>query len=268
MKKMIVGLIFAVACGLFPASAFAAGGVSLSTSAMTIEEGETGTFTISAVNVIGDVTIVSSNVGVARVSAGEWGTGMVDEGQTKTGVITVTGVSEGSAIITLTLDAATFDGEDLAGQTRTVAVNVVRKVNGNNDDGGGSVPSGSEASSNVGVVSGGASGVGNAGSASGGNDSVGRSDQSGSAGLSNQSDSENAESGSEDKKVGEAKNGTSQNSSSKEKQGAKSQGDDKRDDSKDNKSSKGVLAWGIVAAVVVVLGAGGAVYFVKRNKRR
>lgn len=126
MKKIIYGFVLTIFC-LFPINVFASGNISVSPSSLTIEEGSSKTFTILAVNTIGDVTIVSSNSGVASVSASEWGTGMVEEKQTKSGTITVTGKSIGSAMITLTLDAATFDGEDLAGQIRTVSVNVIEK---------------------------------------------------------------------------------------------------------------------------------------------
>ena len=127
MKKLITNLILVAVFMLFPVSVFASGNISASPSSLSIEVGSSKTFTITATNTIGDVSISSSNTGVAMVSTGEWGTGMVDEGQTKSGSITVTGVSVGTATITLTLDAATFDGEDLAGQKRTVTVTVVAK---------------------------------------------------------------------------------------------------------------------------------------------
>ena len=126
MRKVFNKLFLALLL-LFPTSVFAAGSISASPTSLTIEVGSSKTFTISAYNAIGDVSISSSNSGVASVSTGEWGTGMVDEGQNKTGIITVTGKSVGTATIILTIDAATFDGDDLAGQTRTVNVNVVAK---------------------------------------------------------------------------------------------------------------------------------------------
>ena len=126
MKKVFNKLFLAILL-LFPISVFATGSVSVSPTSLDIEVGSSKTFTISAYNTIGDVSISSSNSSVASVSTGEWATGMVDEGQTKTGTITVTGKSVGTATITLIIDAATFDGDDLAGQTRTVTVNVVAK---------------------------------------------------------------------------------------------------------------------------------------------
>lgn len=132
MKKILTNLILAGAFLLLPISVFASGNITASPSSLSIEVGSSKTFTITATNTIGDVAISSSNTGVAKVSLSEWGTGMVEEGQTKTGTITVTGVSVGTATITLTLDAATFDAEDLAGQKRTITVTVVSKQNDNN----------------------------------------------------------------------------------------------------------------------------------------
>lgn len=58
---------------------------------------------------------------------------MVDEGQTKSESVTITARNVGTATITLTLDAATFDGEDLSGQRRTITVNVIEKKIVNNN---------------------------------------------------------------------------------------------------------------------------------------
>lgn len=126
MKKIFSKLFFTILL-LFPISVFAAGNISVSPTYLTIEVGSSKTFTITAYNTIGDVSISSNNSGIASVNSSEWGTGMIDEGLTKTGTITVTGRSIGTTTITLVLDAATFDAEDLAGQTRTITVNVIAK---------------------------------------------------------------------------------------------------------------------------------------------
>lgn len=126
MKKILFNILLALFV-LFPVSVLADGYVSVSPSTLTIEQGSTKVFTITAYNAIGDVSIKSSNSGIASVSTSEWGTGMVEEKVTKTGSITVTGNSVGTTTITLIIDAATFDGDDLAGQTKTVTVNVVAK---------------------------------------------------------------------------------------------------------------------------------------------
>lgn len=134
MKSIIKNLFLITIFMLFPVSVLATGDISASPSSLTIEVGSTKTFTITATNTIGDVSISSSNTAIAKVNSSEWVTGMCDEGQTESGTITVTGISEGTATITLTLDAATFDGEDLAGQIRTITVNVVPKATPNNNN--------------------------------------------------------------------------------------------------------------------------------------
>jgi len=126
MKKVLYSILLALFV-LFPISVLAEGYISISTSSLTIEQGSSKNFTITAYNTIGDVSITSNNSAIASVSTGDWGTGMVDEKQTKTGSVTVIGNSVGTVTITLTIDAATFDGEDLAGQTKTLTVNVVDK---------------------------------------------------------------------------------------------------------------------------------------------
>ena len=126
MKIYIKYLLFTILL-IIPFNVFAEGNISVSPTSLTLEVGETKTFTISAYNTIGDVSIYSNNSSVASVGSSSWGTGMVDEKQTTTGTITVTGNSVGSATISLNIDAATFDDEDLSGQVRTVTVNVVAK---------------------------------------------------------------------------------------------------------------------------------------------
>lgn len=126
MKRILYNILL-VMIMLLPISVFAEGYVSVSPGSLTIEQGSSKTFTISAYNTIGDVSISSSNSGVASISTNQWGTGMVEEKQTKTGTVTVTGVSVGTTTITIVIDAATFDEEDLSGQTKTITVNVVSK---------------------------------------------------------------------------------------------------------------------------------------------
>lgn len=126
MKKIIVKLVFVVTVFL-PIKVMAAGNISISPSSLTIEEGSTKTITVSAYNTIGDVSISSSNPNVATTNVSSWGTGMVEEKITKKGTITITGKNVGSSTLTFSLDAATFDGEDLSGQKRTVQVTVIAK---------------------------------------------------------------------------------------------------------------------------------------------
>ena len=126
MKKVIAVILFATAFLICPKEVLASGGISISTSSITVEEGKTATFTITATNTIGDVTIYSNNSPVATVSQSSWETGMVDAGVTKQGTITVTGIKPGTATITLNLDASTFDEEEIKG-IRTIDVTVTAK---------------------------------------------------------------------------------------------------------------------------------------------
>ena len=126
MKKILYSILISLMV-IFPVSVSAEGYISVSPSSLTIEQGSSKTFKITAYNTIGDVAIKSNNNSIVSVNTGSWGTGMVGEKETKSGTITVTGNSIGSTTISLTLDAATFDGEDLAGQTKTITVNVVAK---------------------------------------------------------------------------------------------------------------------------------------------
>ncbi len=122
MKKIILFIIL-----LFPISVLAKGNIQVSPSTLNVEVGSTKNFTIKAYHVIGDVTLVSNNESIATINTKEWSTGIVEEEKTTTGTISVTGKSIGTTTITLTLDAATFDSEDLSGQTRTITINVVPK---------------------------------------------------------------------------------------------------------------------------------------------
>lgn len=127
MKKILYNIILMMFM-IFPLSVFAEGYVSVTPSSITVEQGSSKTFTITAYNTIGDVSISSSNSNVASVNVGYWETGMVEEKQTKSGSVTIVGNNIGTATITLTIDAATFDGDDLAGQIKTLTVNVIAKL--------------------------------------------------------------------------------------------------------------------------------------------
>lgn len=126
MKK-IIKLLLAIVL-ISPIYAYASGGVSVSPTSLTVEVGSKKTFTIKITNAIGDVDIVSSDTSVATVNKSSFGTGMVEEGQTKSTSVTVTGVSVGTTTITINIDAATFDSEDLSGQKKTVNITVVPKT--------------------------------------------------------------------------------------------------------------------------------------------
>ncbi len=130
MKKLIKLLIISFTIVLLiPISVFSAGSVSVTPSDLTIEVGSSKTFNISFFNIIGDAKIVSNNPNIAAVTPSEWETGLIEENKTKNGTITVTGKNVGTTTITITLDGATFEDEpkSIAGQTRTVTVNVIQK---------------------------------------------------------------------------------------------------------------------------------------------
>lgn len=120
MKKFIFSILVSLLL-LMPTSVFAAGYISPSTTSLSVQQGSSTSFKITAFNAIGDVSIFSSNSGIASVSPGSWSTGMVGDGQTLSGTITVTGVSVGTTQIVLNIDGANFEGSSVS---RTVTINV------------------------------------------------------------------------------------------------------------------------------------------------
>ena len=127
MKKNYIKLLLLVFL-LIPLKILASGDITVSPTSISVEEGSSKTITITASNTIGDVTIKSSNTKIASVNTNEWQTGAVDANKKVTGKVTVKGLSVGKTTIVFTLDAATFDGEDLSGKTRSVEVNVTKKA--------------------------------------------------------------------------------------------------------------------------------------------
>lgn len=117
MKK-INYLLFTLAILLLPISVFARGSISPSPRSLTITKGGTATFTITADNAAGRVDISSSNNSIATVNkSSEW----LDNNSV---LVTVTGVSVGTATINVKLtDAATYDEEELS-TNYTVSVKV------------------------------------------------------------------------------------------------------------------------------------------------
>lgn len=126
MKKIFLSIVL-VCFILFPSSVMAEGYISTGTKTLTIEQGSKKTFTITAYNSVGDVTITSENSSIAKVSPGFFETGIVGEGTTKKGTITVTGVSIGTTKIKLDVDGATFSGDKLGSKDQEIVVNVVAK---------------------------------------------------------------------------------------------------------------------------------------------
>lgn len=119
MKKIKICLIALILLIIIlPVTVFAAGSIKPSTSSLSIKKGSTKTFKVTASNACGRVDISSSNSAVAKVNvSSQWL-------ENNSVTVTVTGVSAGTAKITVRLsDAATFDEEELSG-SYTVNVTV------------------------------------------------------------------------------------------------------------------------------------------------
>lgn len=124
MKSKIKYLVFLVLL-LFPVSVFAAGGISVSTTSVTMEQGESKNFNIVPNNAAGKVTISSNNTSVATVNkSSEW----VESSPL---TVTISGKQSGSAVITVNVDAATFD-EEVIKKTYSIYVTVKPPKSTNN----------------------------------------------------------------------------------------------------------------------------------------
>ena len=122
MKK--ISLIILSLLLLIPITTFAAGGISVSPSSITMNVGETKSFKIIANNAVGRVDIQPS--GSIKVnSTSHWL-------ENNSVTINVTGNAPGTHKVLVKIsDAATFDEEELNG-TKTINVKVVEKNNSNN----------------------------------------------------------------------------------------------------------------------------------------
>ena len=121
MKKNLIKILFLISLFIIPNTVFAAGGLSVSTTNISITQGSSSSFTVRANNAAGGVSISSSNAGVASVSMGS---AFLDN---SSATITVTGHAVGSAVITVTaFDMATYD-EEVVTSTYRINVNVKAK---------------------------------------------------------------------------------------------------------------------------------------------
>ena len=127
MRKIIISFTLWVLLFL-PISVYAKGNISIDSSSLTIRLGDTKTVTISAYNAVGDVSISSNDTSIVSVDKDYWDTGIIDDDKTVEGVISLKGEKVGATTITLKIDGATFDEEDLSGQTKTINVNVVNDI--------------------------------------------------------------------------------------------------------------------------------------------
>lgn len=122
MKKGIKYLLFLMLL-MFPVMAFAAGSVTVSTTSVSMAPNGTASFNIVATNAAGKVTITSNDTSIVTVNkSSEW----VENG---TLTVTATGKKTGNAKITVTVDAATFDKEEIK---KTYTINVRVKSTNNN----------------------------------------------------------------------------------------------------------------------------------------
>ena len=121
MKKNLIKVLFLISLFIIPNTVFAAGGLSVSTTNISITQGSSSSFTISASNAAGGVSISSSNAGVASVSMGST---FLDN---SSATVTVHGNAVGSAVITVTaFDMATYD-EEVVSSVYKINVNVKAK---------------------------------------------------------------------------------------------------------------------------------------------
>ena len=123
MKKYLILFILLI----IPFGVNAAGGISLSPATITLPKGTTKTFEITAVNTIGDATISTNASSVIKVSPDYWETGQIGDGKTVKGVITVSALEVGKAVINVKLDGSTFD-EDVIKSTKTINVVVTEAL--------------------------------------------------------------------------------------------------------------------------------------------
>ena len=123
-KKYLIILLLTMI--IIPFKVFAAGGFSVSTTSISMYPGETKTITISTNNAVGKLNISSSNGGVASASPGS----IFIQNPGSSGSITITGNSFGTATISVVAsdNFATMDEEILAGQAKTITVNVIEKT--------------------------------------------------------------------------------------------------------------------------------------------
>jgi len=125
MKKIKYLIALLLVAFIFPIEVFAAGGITSNKSSLTIVEGSSATFKITASNSAGKVTISSNNKSIATVNkSSTW-----IENSTLT--VTVKGLKVGSTTVKVVVDAATFD-EKVIKKTITIKVNVIEKKSANN----------------------------------------------------------------------------------------------------------------------------------------
>ncbi len=133
MLKFVKSL-FIVAI-LLPISVYALNGIETTPASLEIIEGNSKTFEIIATEATGIGRIISSDPTVASVNKNAWESSISLTDSVNKQSVTVKGLKEGTATITLYIDTgATTDLIDLTGQTRTITVKVVAKPQTNTNN--------------------------------------------------------------------------------------------------------------------------------------
>lgn len=124
MRKKI---LFLFCLMLMPFMVLGEGYINVSRSSITIEEGSSTSFQITAFNAVGDAKISINNSNVS-VDNKKFETGVVGDHQTISKTYRVYGNTPGTSKITVSINGATFDEEDLSNSSRTITVTVTKKV--------------------------------------------------------------------------------------------------------------------------------------------
>ena len=121
LKKLLFTLLL-----VLPSIVLAAGSVTVNKTSISIANGEATTFTITAKNSAGKVTIKSNNTSVVTVNkSSEW----IEKNSL---TVTVKSAGVGSTTITVDVNAATFDEEPIK-KTYTIKVDVTKPKSSNNN---------------------------------------------------------------------------------------------------------------------------------------
>lgn len=122
-KKYLIILLLTII--IMPFKVFAAGGFGVSSASVSLNPGQTKTITITTNNAVGKLNIQLANSSIATVNTGS----IFIQNPGQSGSITITAKSVGTTTISVVAsdNFATMDEEILAGQTKTITVNVVEK---------------------------------------------------------------------------------------------------------------------------------------------
>lgn len=125
MKRSKYIFILLLITMLFPFQVFAKGSVAPNKTSISIVEGSSTTFKVSASNAAGKVTISSNDKSIATVNKSSvW----LDNDST---TVTVKGLKAGTTTIKVVIDAATYD-EEVIKKTQTIKVTVTEPKSTNN----------------------------------------------------------------------------------------------------------------------------------------